>query len=609
MKFTKLLLTIAFQLTFISLVFSNEINEEILDDQLEVSDLMKAFDVTTIDFDELNLDHYLYKDATAQPLKEVFLGPASTPKLFYFDFSNVSEEEYFLNIDFGMIRKLNVKIIQDTTEVEYHLGTNQIHSFIDYFEPYVGYIIPLPKGKAKVVIGIDGDDNTVMTNFFITKKEFLSKQSNEIKYNNNILKSITTFQALMCFLMFIVLRKNIILFCFMNIVGLTLFTETQSLIFYNYIPNETLLYVFRLIGNNTYTLFTLLLYMSIYPPLKYKKQIIIVSLVLTSINAVLLTFYTFVGLDVKVFSLILTIYNISVGQLFIFTAMTLCLLNMLKTPNFWNIGIFTIQSFLYGIIGIFISSPSLGLSSRMSNESTASYYINLIQILFFIILIIYKFIKDEQIRKSIQLSIYEIRDKTNTALIEGEMKEREKIGNKLTKNISENLKVLTNTNNNDLDTKTLEKTIFAVRSLSHQLLLPNFEEDEFEDIMLDLLMKHNTEKISCFMHLKEWENVQVTVQQHIYRLIQEILIYLEERECSGSLFFNFTQEELLGDFSIEWSSTNENTEQIFAFLSKAIRYRIIAIDGQFSEDIKSQNYFLNLTGIDLSGQQEKDALI
>ncbi|MBB3699984.1 hypothetical protein KMW28_27430 [Flammeovirga yaeyamensis] len=575
-----------------------------IDKQLEISDYIKMYDLSDdIIPEQLTLNDI--KSFSGKLEENSFLGPDHKDKLIITQFNNEGDKEYIFNISFGVIRYLKVFIESKDSLYNYELGTRLSNQVLADNSDFTGFNLPLPKGNSTLYILIDNDANVSNTNFFIYEKEYLKDRFTISGIYVNILKAILTFLFILSFLLFVVLKKKLFLYNCLIVIGIVSFVESETLLIFHLTESENILYMGRFIGTIVYCVFTLLLVLELFP-LKWNTKIInriLYSIV--AIDAVSIIILFFVGPSNRFLNNYLFVYNVFIGQSIFLISISICIYNAYKHPTIRNVLISIVQFFLFVSLAIIVTGSSLGVIQRFWMSNLLVYIVTTNQILFFLGLILIKFYSDEKQRNALQNTIYQIKESSNTALLEGELNERKKISQKLSENIGDNLNLLSQKSMDEIDALALNETIEQVRSLSHQLLLPTFETDEFDDVILDLISKYNSDELQCFFNITNWEYVDVKVQQHIYRLLQDILNTLEENKCEGKFFLNFNMDGVYGNFSIEWTSKEKPTNNLFDELIEYIKFRLIAINTHYIVENHSHNYFLNVSKILLSNIEDE----
>ncbi len=112
------------------------------------------------------------------------------------------------------------------------------------------------------------------------------------------------------------------------------------------------------------------------------------------------------------------------------------------------------------------------------------------------------------------------------AIVESQEIERNKVGRELHDMIGANISVIKQnidkTNTNLLTV--IESTVESVRALSHGLVTPLIQEDDFIDEIKELCIMFSTDNLRITAYFHNWDKINnPEIATHLYRIIQELL--------------------------------------------------------------------------------------
>ena len=187
---------------------------------------------------------------------------------------------------------------------------------------------------------------------------------------------------------------------------------------------------------------------------------------------------------------------------------------------FIGYSLYILLSFIYIIL------PNLGFLKNSLEIYNLFVYGSMIEILTFMSLIGKEMLNVHKQRtvllekqKNHQLEIIR-------AIVESQEKERNKVGRELHDLIGANISVIkqqVDKNNKSL-LSIVERTIDTVRDLSHGLVTPLIEDDDFIDEINELCFLNSNVDIKIQTHFHNWANIEdANKTTHLYRIIQELL--------------------------------------------------------------------------------------
>ncbi|NLR93603.1 7TM diverse intracellular signaling domain-containing protein [Flammeovirga agarivorans] len=585
--------------------YSTTLAQLIVAPEMSGQDIINQFDFIDINLEKNQFSEVINNDQIQwQSLSEIKAswGPGSSSKLLRLKFKNTQEEPYKLVINYVLIPKIKAWVFNEDTTYSYQLGSES--SYFNKGSVYAasGYVLDLPKHDSEVFIFFQNEGHPVNTGIYLFKESSLKKTIHDKTILTNIFRAVYLLFVLVSILTFIVIKEKIYLYYFILYLGAMLPLEADSGLILLITKNEIFTYVIRIVGNAFFVCFSLLFYskfVKLYGKhLRFIKKTILGFVIVNSM--IFLSFILF-SIDNYLVNTISTYLSILMSSASI-------ILSLLMIGRFAYRGTrlaksLFIAQFINFLLGFMLFTiPSLGFKDREFMTMWLTYFLNALQAFIFLIFMVIEFVNSEKEKKKLKLSILDIKDKSNHAIIEGEQKERQRISQRLTKDITTNLHEISDAYDITESKDLLQNTIDEVRTLSHHLLLPSFEEDEFEDVILDLFSKYNNTTLKCFYHIRGWENVKISTQQHIYRIVQEVLNVLELNKLKGKLYVQFVEVGQKGVISIEWSSEHENSKEQFTEMVHNIKMRIFAIGAKYEDQKQAGDYYCRIFDIELSDE-------
>ncbi|WP_345371101.1 sensor histidine kinase [Algivirga pacifica] len=260
-----------------------------------------------------------------------------------------------------------------------------------------------------------------------------------------------------------------------------------------------------------------------------------------------------------------------------------------------------------GIAFISVSLPHLGFVQREASVANLSFYIiGTFEAMVFMFLLLQSTFNSYKEKIRLEKEFYQLNQQLNTALLDGQENERNRIGRELHDHIGGNLAII-NKSEDILDPSIndiVNKTFKSVRNLSHGLVSPEFQEETFECAIRDLVFiyKHTAMKVSVqFFH---WpENSPLDTLQHSYRIVQELL-QNGLKHSGGSYihlqFFGGTEGRFFYEDDGVGFDTSQTTEGIGL---KNIHYRVKALGATILIDSGKGGTSISVEGLPLSSEQ------
>ncbi len=128
------------------------------------------------------------------------------------------------------------------------------------------------------------------------------------------------------------------------------------------------------------------------------------------------------------------------------------------------------------------------------------------------------------------------------AIVESQEHERNKVGRELHDMIGANISVIKQQidKNNKSLISVVERTIDAVRNLSHGLITPLIKDDEFVDEINELCVLFSDIDIQVKSHFHNWDKqIEPEKATHLYRIVQELLQNAVKHSQASQVYIQF----------------------------------------------------------------------
>lgn len=185
------------------------------------------------------------------------------------------------------------------------------------------------------------------------------------------------------------------------------------------------------------------------------------------------------------------------------------------------------------------------------------------------------------------------------AVVEGQEAERNKVGAELHDMIGGNLAVIKHRigNHNVLLGKLVDDTIDTVRLLSHGLITPKVDADQFADEIKDLCRLASTTTLTVQYYFHNWSAVKnKNIATHLYRIVQELLQNALKHSNATHVHIQFIKHEHTISFTYEDNGIGFNKDKVTKGQGLLnIKNRVQLIDGRLTLDSsKNSGVFVTL---------------
>ncbi|MBD0401373.1 histidine kinase [Flammeovirga sp. EKP202] len=305
------------------------------------------------------------------------------------------------------------------------------------------------------------------------------------------------------------------------------------------------------------------------------------------------------------------IVNFLLAQLStLFTLVLLCLYLMviilgLKSKE--KLAIPTLVIFLITTIFVIFFSvlPNMGVYEKFNFTRTLYFIIFTFDIIYYLLLILKKTSSIIKERNDLQIQNQLIQQKYSLAVIKGQEDERNRIGRELHDHVGGNLALINKSKDLDTDNvkEILKHTIKSVRSLSHGLVSPEYDKEDFEDILLDLCAKYKSNHLN--IHTTYTIDVPIQsqmVKNHCYRILQELFSNALKHSKATDIFIDFMLDKTTNMMTLFYEdngvgfNTCSNNEGIGI---KNIKFRVNALNAKVAFTSENKGTYITISDIQI----------
>lgn len=174
-------------------------------------------------------------------------------------------------------------------------------------------------------------------------------------------------------------------------------------------------------------------------------------------------------------------------------------------------------------------------------------------------------------------------------IVKAQEAERNRAGRELHDSIGANLAIIRKELREESKEtrKLINDTLTAVRDLSHGLVTPAFETDEFIDELKELCHKSSVENLSVHPFFYQWPAfIDNETSHHIYRIVQELLHNAIKHSQASQVHIQFTGDGEYANVLYEDNGVGFNEKEISSkgIGLRNIRDRLNLINGQMQID-------------------------
>lgn len=260
------------------------------------------------------------------------------------------------------------------------------------------------------------------------------------------------------------------------------------------------------------------------------------------------------------------------------------------------------------IINYYVA-PNLGLLSIIDFDVQLIFYlICTLNTVSYLLLILTKTSSIVQQKNEIQLQKQLIQEQYSLAIIKGQENERNQIGKELHDHVGGNLAIISKSDDlSSQDVKNIIKnTIHSVRHLSHELVSPEFDREDFQDIIYDLCSKYSSKNLRIHINYSIEKPIHnLSLKNHCYRIIQDLLSKAYQNDEVMTIFIDLILSKESSELNIFYEDKyrTQNTDQHTQNSKlKNITFRVNALGGKMSYNHSNEGTYITISNIKIQTQ-------
>ncbi|KXX70508.1 ATP-binding protein [Flammeovirga sp. SJP92] len=439
----------------------------------------------------------------------------------------------------------------------------------------------------------------------MTEKNFLQ----EVEYEESIKLTTRTIVISLLFIgaiLGLIIKEKLFIFYTLSAVSAFLFFETESGLITNYLSHEYFDFTKYLLITSSYAYAIFTFYFYVYLIFnntkkipKYTFKIIHVIGVMGIVSFLMYPFTSYYPNTV----------NFIVAQLSILAPLVVTFLYLIVIvigiKEKESLAIPTLVIFVVTSLFVIIFSvlPNMGAYQKFNITRTLYFIIFTINIIYYLLLILKKTSSIIQERNDLQIQNQLIQQKYSLAVIKGQEDERNRIGRELHDHVGGNLALINKSKDLDNDNvkEILKHTIKSVRSLSHGLVSPEYDKEDFEDILLDMCAKYKSNGLN--IHVNYSIDIPIKsqmVKNHCYRILQELFSNAIKHSKSTDVFIDLMLDNETHKMSIfyEDNGVGFNTCDVNEGIGlKNIKFRVNALNANVAFSSEDKGTFITISNI------------
>lgn len=565
----------------------------VVNDSIDVIDL----DYQVLHFEDKNGKWSIYDYPTMvweELDKGLDFGPNKHIQWFKFNFQNndLTDKSRYLFIPYNHIHQIEVWLIVDG-QASQLLTKGSMYKYSDKYIKSMGYAFHFKikaQSQASIVVRIKHLYRPLRANMFLVTKEKLD----EIIWQNNSLqwlwRGVFLFALIISLIIYFFVKLKIFLNYFILNLAIGIYLSSQFGDF-NYLFNSdplditTLLDFIGAFGVSLY----FPLFLNTLTPVKKRNPVlwnIIMLIVFFEVFIILLNLFPSVRLGMwQYYS---HIYVMLVAGIVIVLQPVLLIRGViLKDKN--ALPLFVIYSFYVFSVMTSTTLPNLGLLPSSPYIYNSLLMGSMIEILTFLILMGRESLLIYRDRSALKEKQKKYQKELIHNIVKAQEAERNRAGRELHDSIGANLAIIRKELREESKEtrKLINDTLSSVRDISHGLVTPAFETDEFIDELKELCYRSSSENLSVHPFFYQWpEFSNNETNHHIYRIVQELLHNAIKHSQANQVHIQFTGDEKYAHVLYEDNGVgfNEKEHSSKGIGLRNIRDRLSLIFGQMQID-------------------------
>ncbi|MBD0403547.1 7TM-DISM domain-containing protein [Flammeovirga sp. EKP202] len=543
----KLILLLSFSLLKIATLTHAQVNVEKLDEKFNLTPYTQKYgedQPTFIDNRPIFQNHWQKPDRLG-----LSKGPTDKGSWYRLILSSKTELQKVLYFNYTLIPQLEFWVLSSNGEAaHYHGGTSTLDrtQHLGVSDKGYSYVMDFDEGEEKIIyFRMEGQGWPIHSEVFLFDvTTFLESNQNEF-YIISFLRAVVITLLSIGFFIGILSRQRVFIFYALTFSAGILFAECEIGLFVDAFKDKyhEANYILRHLLNVAYIFALIYFYNYFTPEKRFFKQFLRWFNPLIAIYTVI-SFTSLVASENPVIVYVNFISVVILSWVSFFGSSVI--LYKKRNHSILSKYLFLVQMSRLVIIAIFVTLPHMGVIQRASYTDYIYYIFIVYESIVYFYLLLKRSITIYNEKIELKKTMLEKHKLYSKAVLEGQEKERNRIGRELHDSIGGNLALFNKSDANmSKETKSiLTDTMDAIRNLSHELISPSFHHISFKESVIDLVSKYNSSKQKVIVQFHEWPEItDKEIQHHCFRITQELIHNAEKHSKSSMVFIQFFGSE------------------------------------------------------------------
>ncbi|KXX70210.1 7TM-DISM domain-containing protein [Flammeovirga sp. SJP92] len=270
--------------------------------------------------------------------------------------------------------------------------------------------------------------------------------------------------------------------------------------------------------------------------------------------------------------------------------------------------LFVVQMSRLVIIAMFVTLPHMGVIQRASYTDYVYYIFIVYESVVYFYLLLKRSITIYNEKIELKKAMLEKHKLYSKAVLEGQEKERNRIGRELHDSIGGNLALFNKSDSNmSQEAKNiLTDTMDSIRNLSHELISPSFHHISFRESIIDLVSKYNSERQKVVVQFHDWPEItNKETKHHCFRIIQELIHNASKHSQAETVFIQFFgNDDGIGNIYYEDNGVGFDTNNVRGGIGlNNIDFRSASIGAKLTIESSVKGTIVKIEHIDLHKEE------
>ncbi|NME68434.1 sensor histidine kinase [Flammeovirga aprica] len=512
--------------------------------------------------DKFNLTPYAQKYGVDQPVfqgnrpvfsnnwekpnrKGLSKGPTEEGSWYRLILTSEKEAQKVLYFNYSLIPTLELWVLSSGGDsIHYYGGTSSpVHlKSLGISDKGYSYVLNFDEGDEKIIyFRMEGQGWPIHSEVFLFDvTSFLESNQHEF-YIISFLRAVVITLLSIGFLIGVLTRQPVFLFYALTFSAGILFAECEVGLFIDIFKDQyhDANYIMRHFFNLVYILSLVYFYNLFIPEQRFFKKF------LSWFNPLFLVFsvVSIVSLIASKNPVVVYVNFISIVIIsWVSFGFSTVILYKKRKFSLLSKYLFWVQISRVVIIAIFVTLPHMGLIQRSSYTDYVYYIFIVYESIVYFYLLLKRSITIYNEKIELKKAMLEKHKLYSKAVLEGQEKERNRIGRELHDSIGGNLALFnkSDTSMSQEAKNLLTNTMDSIRNLSHELISPSFHHISFKESIIDLVSKYNSDKQKVIVQFHDWPVIKnKETQHHCFRIIQELIHNAEKHSQASTVFIQF----------------------------------------------------------------------